>query len=215
MSGSSSYEPPDTERPQLSKRAKQMSKYDVFHRRAARASAQNTAFVHNCADWGEPHYIAMTSLQRHSSFGFNSNSIIEVSSFALAERLAALLNAGHLISLAGDYDRRSRLTFRHQEVARRNRLAGMTAAGKVAARRALTTAVHAPNRKKRAHAIDRASRFTRRAASQRKHASEIARDVVHMAALADPNSPESRARIASRAALRARVAAARLARAAA
>jgi len=184
-----------------------MSKYDVFARRAARASAQNTAFVYNSAEWGEPAYMAMTALKRHSSFGFNDNPIIEVSSLALAERLADLLNAGELPKLAEDYTKRNRLEYRRQDVRRRNRVAGMAVASKGAARRALRIVVHAPTKSTRAYALDRAARASRRSAAQRKHAREIATALVLQIALADPNSPESRAREAAQAERRERIAA--------
>lgn len=139
-----------------------------FDRAASRRAAVPTGFIYDCADWGSPHYIAMTSEKRYRSFGFGNNPIIEVSSFALAERLAASLNAGTLPALHADYRKRAKREFVRSEIRRRDWLRARIARYEFAIARAKWTAYTASSPAVRLAAIQRALHAYRAACGHRK-----------------------------------------------
>jgi hypothetical protein len=155
----------------------------------------------------------MTALHRHRSFGFGSKPIIEVSSPAVAARLAALLNAGSAPALHADYAARASLQHVRDEVARRDRCDGRAARARVAYKAAMRVAAAGTTPQERLAALERAGVLRRKAASFAATAAKAGEKARLTLASLDPSSPESVAARAAHSALQLRVAAYRAAKA--
>lgn len=146
--------------------------YDRLEREAQRRAVTGTGFLHNCMAWGKPEYRAMTAEQRHRSFGFGSNPIIEISSFASAQRLTQLLNDGAADALHADYDRRKHMIFVESEVRRRNWFTSRADRARRALSRATAVGLTTRSKAERAAALQRALRAFHQI---RKHSADAAK----------------------------------------
>jgi len=114
----------------------------AFEKRGAPKATIGTAFIYNCMSWGAPEYVAIDGAKRwrSSGFGFGGPEPIEVSSLAVAERIAALLNSGKYPAWLAALKQRDHVEFVRCEVARRNRCIAGAARAKVAMRRRIAEA---------------------------------------------------------------------------
>ena len=95
-------------------------------RRAARLSAGTTAFLYDSTYWGASAYVAISAFDRWNTFGLGGkrNEPIEVSSLAVAERLAVLFTANRLSEFRHDLRQRDMADAMRRAIRRRDQARG-------------------------------------------------------------------------------------------
>jgi hypothetical protein len=189
--------------------------YNRHDRIAARKAALNTGFVCDLAEYGKPSYKAYAALDFHRSFGFDYNQCFEVSSLALAEKLAGIMNRdGSESPIHRDLRARVRTAHMRREIARRDWCAGRAAKTRAAALRVLLRAKRATDRAARRPLLRLARELFGKAASFATTSRSAAENAAIQLELLDPHSARGVAARQRAADLKARIAAFRAQRAA-
>lgn len=99
-------------------------------KRAQRVADRGTAYIVDTAEFRDSEYVARTGIERARDFTTYCGGqyrVYEVSSYAVAQRLAALLNAGGLREFGRHRHEIRQREYRRDEAARRDRIRSLAA----------------------------------------------------------------------------------------